>query len=209
MMKIGEYMNIYVKKLLVAVFLFLLSLIFVPSSVLATTFDLIAPSGELVRGQEIKFTINIDTEGKSLSSTSIGMTYDTVYLEYVSVSAGNTFTTVSGTVQDGGKLIINGSSTDPYSGSGVYSYVTFKLIATQAGSTQLCTLFNPVESTPTPGPTSAPGSPTTPPGSPTTPPIAPTSLPNTGGSDPTLKGIVLAAFFFILATGGFLIFKKI
>lgn len=194
-------MNIYIKKILVTL-LFLLSLVIMPSSVLATTFDLIAPTGELVRGQEVKFTINVDTEGKSLSSSSIGMTYDTVYLEYISVSAGDTFTTVSATVQDGGKLIINGSSTSPYSGSGVYAYVTFKLIATQAGSTQLCALYNPTESTPTPGPTSAPGSPTT-------PPTAPTALPNTGGSEPTAKGAVLAAFFFILATGGFLIFKKI
>jgi len=202
MMKIGEYMNIYIKKLLIATFLFLLGLLFIPSSVLATTFDLIAPTGQLTSGQEIKFTINIDTEGKSLSSTSIGMSYDTAYLQYVSTSPGNTFTTVSSTTQDGGKLIINGSSTTPYTGSGAYAYVTFKLIATQAGSTQLCALYNPVESTPTPGPTS-------PPGSPTTPPAAPTALPNTGGAEPTTKGVVLAAFFFILATGGFLIFKKI
>lgn len=200
-MMIREHMNIYIKKLLLTP-LFLLSLAFVPSSVLATTFDLIAPTGQLTSGQEVKFTINIDTEGKSLSSTSIGMTYDTVYLQYVSTSAGNTFTTVSSTTQDGGKLIINGSSTTPYSGSGVYAYVTFKLIATQPGSTQLCALYNPVETTPTPGPTSAPGSPTT-------PPAAPTALPNTGGAEPTTKGIILAAFFFILATGGFLIFKKI
>ncbi len=189
------------KKLLVT-FIFLLSLVFIPSSVLATTFDLIAPTGQLTSGQEVKFTINIDTEGKSLSSTSIGMTYDTVYLQYISTSPGNTFTTVSSTTQDGGKLIINGSSTTPYSGSGAYAYITFKLIATQAGSTQLCALYNPVETTPTPGPTSAPGSPTT-------PPAAPTALPNTGGTEPTAKGVVLAAFFFILATGGFLIFKKI
>ncbi|MFA6533303.1 MAG: cohesin domain-containing protein [Patescibacteria group bacterium] len=195
-------MNIYIKKLLIATFLFLLGLLFIPSSVLATTFDLIAPTGQLTSGQEIKFTINIDTEGKSLSSTSIGMSYDTAYLQYVSTSPGNTFTTVSSTTQDGGKLIINGSSTTPYTGSGAYAYVTFKLIATQAGSTQLCALYNPVESTPTPGPTS-------PPGSPTTPPAAPTALPNTGGAEPTTKGVVLAAFFFILATGGFLIFKKI
>lgn len=202
MMKIGEYMNIYIKKSLVTLFLFLLSLVFIPSSVLATTFDLIAPTGQLTSGQEVKFTINIDTEGKSLSSTSIGMTYDTVYLQYVSTSPGNTFTTVSSTTQDGGKLIINGSSTTPYSGSGAYAYITFKLIATQPGSTQLCALYNPVETTPTSAPTSAPGSPTT-------PPAAPTALPNTGGTETTAKGIVLAAFFFILATGGFLIFKKI
>jgi hypothetical protein len=212
MMKVGGYMNIYVKKLLVTIFLFILALVFTPNFVLATTFDLIAPSGQLTRGQDIKFTINIDTEGKSLSSTSIGMTYDTQYLEYVSVLPGNTFTTVSADVQDGGKLIINGSSTTPYSGAGAYAYVTFKLIATESGSTQLCALFNPTTPSPTPGPTSTPvpGAPTsTPvPGAPTSPPV-PTSLPTTGETEPMTKGIIFASFFFVLATGGFLIFKKI
>lgn len=195
-------MNVKIKKLLITSFLFLLTLMSIPSSVLATTFDLIAPSGQLERGQEIKFTINIDTEEKSLSSTSIGMTYDTQYLEYVSVLPGNTFTTISADVQDGGKLIISGSSTAPYSGAGTYAYVTFKLIATQSGSTQLCALFNPASSTPTPGPTSPPGS------GPTSPP-APTSLPKSGNSDSVAKGAVLASLFFVVAAGSFLILKKI
>ena len=195
-------MKIKIKKVLITSLFFLLTLISVPVPVMATTFDLIAPSGQLERGQEIKFTINIDTEGKSLSSTSIGMTYNTQYLEYVSVLPGNTFTTISADVQDGGKLIISGSSTAPYSGAGAYAYITFKLIATQSGSTQLCALFNPATSTPTPAPTSPPGS------GPTSPP-APTSLPKSGSSDSVAKGAILASLFIFVAAGSFFIFKKI
>ena len=197
-------MKIKIKKLLITSLLFLLTLISVPSSVLATTFDLIAPSGQLTRGQDVKFTINIDTEGKSLSSTSIGMTYDTQYLEYVSILPGNTFTTISADVQDGGKLIISGSSTAPYSGAGTYAYVTFKLIATQAGSTQLCALFNPAETpTATPQPTSPPGQPTY-----TPYPLQPTSLPKSGETKSASQGIILATFFLISAAGGFFVLKK-
>lgn len=200
-MKVEAYMNIHIKKILLASFFFLLTFIAIPSSVMATTFDLIAPTGQLTRGQEVKFTINIDTETTSLSSTSIGMTYDTQYLEYVSVTPGNAFTTVSADVQTGGKLIITGSSNSPYSGSGVFAYVTFKLIATQSGSTQLCVLFNPASTTPTPtlGPTSTPG-----PGTP-----VPTSLPKTGQSEPMTKGIIFASVFLIVATAGFFVIKKI
>ena len=198
------------KKILITILL-ILGVLIVPDSVLATTFDLIAPSGELVRGQNIKFTINIDTEGKSLSSTSIGMTYETQYLEYVSTLPGNTFTTVSTNVQDGGRLIISGSSTSPYSGSGTYAYVTYKLIATGPGSTELCALFNPAETpTATPQPTNPPGQPTSPPGQPTyTPyPPQPTNLPKSGETGSVAKGIVLASLFFITAAGGFFVLKK-
>ena len=160
---------------------------------MATTFDLIAPSGQLTRGGEVKFTVNIDTEGKSLSSTSIGMTYQTQYLEYVSVLPGNTFTTVSTDVQDGGKLIISGSSTAPYSGAGTFAYVTFKLIATGPGSTQLCTLYNPSSSTPTPQPTSPP---------------APTALPRTGDANSVTRGVILASLFFVIAAGISFALKK-
>ncbi|MFA6017021.1 MAG: cohesin domain-containing protein [Patescibacteria group bacterium] len=197
-------MNIYIKKLLIALAIFI-GISALSSSVMATTYDLIAPTDQLVRGQEVKFTINIDTEGQSLSTASIGMTYDTKYLEYVSTTPGNTFTTVSADVIDVGKLILTGTSASPYSGAGAFAYVTFKLIATQAGSTQLCVLFNPV-SAPSPIPTSPASIPTSPPGS---APVVPTSLPKTGESEPMTKGIVLASFFFILATGSFFIFKKI
>lgn len=194
-------------KTFLTVLLCVLCFMFYVSSVHALTFDLIAPSGELIRGQEIKFTINIDTEGKSLSSTSIGMTYETQYLEYVSTLPGNTFTTVSTDVQDGGRLIISGSSTSPYSGSGTYAYVTFKLIATGPGSTELCALFNPLVS-PTPTLTPTGPQPTSPPGQPTYTPYPTAAPPRPGSINQTIKGIILASLFFITAAGGFFVFKK-
>jgi len=206
-------MNIYIKKLLIVSYFILLTLISIPTSVFATSFDLLAPEPPLERGQNVQFTINIDTEGQSLSSTSIGMTYDAQVLEYISVSPGDTFTTISADVQGGGKLIINGSG-EAYSGTGTYAYVTFKIVAAQSGSSQLCVLFNPVTptSTPVPGPTSTP-IPTVTPGGPTVTPgpnvPVPTSLPTTGEAGPITTGIFLASFFFVLAIGGFLIFKKI
>jgi len=183
------------KKILITTLLILGVLLIVPISVSATTFDLIAPSGQLTRGQEVKFTINIDTEGNSLSSTSVGMTYETQYLEYVSVSPGDTFTTVSSDVQELGKFIITGTSTTPYSGSGTYAYVTYKLIATAPGETELCVLYNP--QTPTPIPTTGP----------TSPPV-PTSLPKTGESKSTVQGVILASLFFVAAGIGLFVFKK-
>jgi len=198
------------KKILITV-LFVLGVLIAPLSVSAAFFDLIGPTEQLVRGQDVRFTVNIDTEGKSLSSISTGMTYETQYLEYVSTLPGNTFTTVSADVQDGGKLVITGTSTTPYSGSGIFAYVTFKLIATGPGATELCTLFNPTEiPTATPQPPGQPTYtpyPTSPPGQPTYTPY-PTSLPKSGETGSATKGIVLAFLFFITAAGGFLVFKK-
>lgn len=170
----------------------------------ALTFDLVAPSGELTRGQDVKFTINVNTEGNSLTTSTIGMTYETQYLEYVSVSPGDSFTTISADVQGDGKFIITGTSTTPYSGSGVFAYVTYKLIATGPGSTQLCALYNPqtISPTPTPGPTSTPA-----PGEPTSPP-APTALPKTGESNSTVQGAIFASLFFVAAGISLFVFKK-
>lgn len=196
------------KKILITIF-FILGILIVPDSVLAdTTFELIGPSSEPVRGQEVRFTISINTQGSSLSSKAIGMTYETQYLEYISVVPGDSFTTVSVDVQDGGKLIITGTSTTPYSGSGIFAYVTFKLIATGPGSTQLCNLYN-LDETPTATPQPS-NQPTSPPGQPTyTPhPPQPTSLPKSGETGSATKGIVLASSFFIIAAGGFFVFKK-
>lgn len=189
------------KKILTFLFVFL-SYSLLAGKVSALTFDLIAPSGQLQSGQEVKFTINIDTEGKSYSSTQIGMTHDTQYLEYVSTSVGNTFTTVSANPESSGRLIISGSSTSGYSGSGTFAYVTFKIIASAPGSTQLCTLFNP-EVTPTPGPTSTPA-----PGS-TATPIPPTALPTSGDINGVGRGLALGLIFLVLAGSGFFVFRNL
>jgi len=194
------------KKILTILLFFICYLLFV-GNVFAMTFTLIAPSGILERGQNIQFTINIDTENKSYTSTQIGMTYETQYLEYVSVLAGNTFTTVSANPQGEGKLIISGSSTSGYSGSGTYAYVTFKLIATAPGSTELCALYNPETLTPTstPYPTVTPGGPTL---TPTVPP-EPTALPTSGDISGVGRGLIFGLIFLALAGGGLFVFKNL
>ncbi len=164
--------------------LFFLATALFGHNVFAVTYDLVAPSGTLTRGQDVQFTITVDTGGQTISSTQIGMTYDSTLLEYVSTAPGDTFTTVSANVQDTGKLVFSGTSENGYSGSGTFAVVTFKLIAQAAGSTQLCVLFNPSE-TPTVQPTS---------------PQA-TSLPKTGSDDQTGKGAVAGIGFLLLAGG--------
>jgi hypothetical protein len=185
-------------KRFLTVLLCALGFMFYASSTYALTFDLVGPTGELTRGQDVVFKINIDTEGKSLSTASVGMTYETQYLEYVSTAPGDSFTTVSANVlAEGGKLVLTGVSTTPYSGSGTFANVTFKLIATEAGSTELCALYNP-ETTPTLTP--APGVPTSPP--------APTALPKTGEGESTVQGAILASLFFVAAGISLFVFKK-
>lgn len=166
----------------------------------AVKFDLIAPSGTLTSGQNVQFTINVDTQEESMTSTSVGMTYETQYLQYVSAVAGDTFTTISTDVQDGGKLVLTGTSTDGFSGTGSFAVVTFKLIAKSPGSTELCALYNPgttptpATTTSTPGPTSA---------------TVPTALPTTGVTGSTTKGIVIGLGFIVASAAGLFILKKI
>ena len=166
-------------------------------NVQALTFDLVPPSGQLSQGQNVQFTVNINTEGKSYATTSIGMTYDSTLLQYVSTAPGTTFTTVTTDSQAGGKLVLTGTSTAGYTGSGSFALVTFKIIATASGSTTLCTLYNPETPTATPppaGPTATPG---------------PTALPKTGSFEQTQNGLFLGAGFFVLSALSFFIIKKI
>ena len=150
-------MNI-VKKFLFISFFFLF--IFSSKSVLATTFDLYASTpGPYNRGQEVIFTVNIDTEGETLTNTAIGMTYDTRYLEFINTLPGQTFSTVTTDNLGNGKLVFYGQSSTGFSGAGKYVDVVFKLISQAPGSTELCVLWNPeVTSTPQP-PTTTPAPP--------------------------------------------------
>lgn len=166
------------KKLIVLLFL-ILGCVFAKGAY-AASYDLIAPTGQLTRGQDVQFTINIDTQGQSLTSASIGMTYSTDILQYVSATPGDTFSTLSPETQEGGKIILNASNGSGFSGTGTFAVVTFKLIAQSAGSTELCVLFNPE--------------------TPTQPP-APTSLPQTGSAEKTNRGIMLGVTLFVLAAG--------
>ena len=158
----------------------------------AVAYDLIAPSGTLTRGQDVQFIINIDSEGTNLTNTQIGMSYETEYLQYVSTTPGDSMTSITAIPSGTNNIIITGSNPDGFNGSGVFAYVTFKIIAAAPGSTELCALFAPT-TTPTPSPV------------PTSPPVV-TELPKAGilGSAPMLAAtgtallLTSAASFYIL-----------
>ncbi len=188
------------------------------SVVYAIRFSLIAPSGQLYRGQTVRFTITIDTQGVNVTSTQIGMTYDTQYLEYVGVTAGDAMTAVSASQLGGGRLLLSGENSSGFTGQGTFAYVDLKIIATAPGATELCVLWAP-SVTPSPQPTTplptipystaTPIAPTSPYFSPyptniypTTPPQV-TALPTSGATEKTrlysyvgLGSITLFALFF-------------
>lgn len=152
----------------------------------AASFDLIAPSGQLTRGQNVQFTINIDTQGQSLTTATIGMTHKADILQYISTTPGDTFTTVETETQEGGRLIFKASNPSGFSGTGTFAIVTYKLIATVPGSTELCVLFNPE--------------------TPTQPPVL-TTLPKTGSTNQTNRGTFLGVALLVLATGALVFYN--
>ncbi len=184
-----------VKKCFIVV-LFLLSLFVLPKTALAVRFDLIAPSGTLVRGQDIQFTVNIDTQGSTVTSQQIGLTYDTQYLSYVSVNPGLAMTTVSTSDQGGGKLLLTGTNSAGFSGTSSFAIVTLKLIAASAGSTQLCTLWSPVPTPTTPPSATNPPQATSPPGA-----TAPPPPPKTGSASGTIGTVIIGLILIGGATG--------
>ncbi len=175
-------------------FIFVFIPIFFSRPVLATKYDLIAPSGTLQRGTDVKFTITIDTEGQAVANPLIGMTYKSDALQYISIVPGNTYTNISITPDASNNLVVSGSSDKPFTGSGDFAYVTFKIIATAPGSTDLCVLFAPTI-TPTPGATS--------------PSVAqPTALPKTGETSSGKKSLIFGLGFLILTGVLFVLNRK-
>jgi len=162
-------------------------------TVAATAFELIAPSETLTRGQEVQFTINIDTEGASVSSTQVGLTYDTQYLQYVSSVPGETMNSVTVTDLGSGKILLSGVNSGGYNGSGVFATVTFTLIATSAGETTLCTLWAPTPTTAT----------TT-----TATTAVPTQLPVSGAITKTYFGLGAGALLLLAAGANLVLGKK-
>jgi len=135
-------------------------------SVFATKFDLIPPAGTLQRGQDITFTINIDTEGASVTSIQSGLTYDSTLIQYISVTAGAAMSSVvADTATFGtGKILFTGTNNAGFNGTGVFATVVFKIIAQSSGSTEICSLWLPevtpsptVGPSPTLGPSPTPG----------------------------------------------------
>ena len=212
-----------IKKIIIFIAFFLvLPALF--GSVNAIIYDLIAPQGTLRRGDQVQFTIYIDTEGTTVTTGEIGMNYETQYLEYISVTPGPAMTSVVATPQGTGSFLITGTNTSGFNGNDVFAYVNFKLIADAPGSSQLCVLWAPSTS-PTPTPktgalTPTPANPTVQPTNPITPfptvqptssarlsPL-PTSLPKTGSNNPQDFGTMLGGFL-LVTTVGFLLMKKV
>jgi len=130
--------------------IFVFSLFGYVKSVSATTFSLVAPSGTLSRGQDVPFTVSINTENTTVTSIQTGITYDTTYLQYVSAVPGAAMTSVTVDTSVGtGKLLLTGTNGTGYNGTGVFATVTFKIIADSPGSTEICTLWAPTGITPT------------------------------------------------------------
>lgn len=177
------YMSRGVKLFFVfVIFCFLLSQESVPA--LATRFSIVAPTGTLTRNQDVPFTINVNTEGATLTTAQTDVRLDINYLQYVGVTPGPLFTTVTGgsVTNDTVRLTGTVASGNPgVTGTGVFATMIGKIIADAPGEATLCTIVTPT--TPTPVPTSPPGA-TAVPGQPTSPPVvtaAPvTTLPRSG-----------------------------
>ncbi len=174
-------------KKIVILFLLFICLFVWPKKTEALRYSLIAPSGTLERGQDIQFTININTEGTTVTTQQIGLTYETQYLQYVSTTPGTAMNSVIVADQGGGKLLFTGTSTNGFSGTDSFAIVTLKIIAQSSGSSQLCTLWAPTP-TATPAPTGIPLP-------------QPTALPRTGSFN-KMFGISALAFTFVLGAIG-------
>ena len=193
-----------------AVFLILPVLI---GSVNAITYDLFAPQGQLQRGQTVQFTININTEGSTVTTGEIGASYETPYLEYLGITPGPAMTSVVATPQGSGSFLVTGTNTAGFNGNDVFAIIDFRLIADSPGSSVLCVLWAPETSPTPPNPTAGP---TNPPGSTPSPTVIrptssvriPTALPKTGINEPK-NFASLAGGFFLLTALSFLILKKV
>lgn len=190
--------NMFKKTISSLIFILIFYLFILSKSVLAIRYNLVLPSGPFERGQSYEFTIRIDTQGETITSGSIGMTYDTQYLEYISTTPGEAMTSVSTNRIENGKLLLSGNNSNGFSGTGVFAKVTLKLIAQAPGETTLCVLWNP-ETSPTPNPTSPPQEPTNPPQA--------TALPTSGETKKTITASFLALGMFI-SSGIFFYFNK-
>jgi hypothetical protein len=145
------------KQLLFIIGLFLIPALLYAPQVFALSMTIEAPTTQLVRGEEYDFVVSIDTFNAAITTTQGRVTYETQYLEFVSLTKGNFFDSVTYTDETTGTIIVTGTNTSAKSGSGTFAIVRFKLIATAAGSTTLCAVAPITPSgTPPPAATSAP-----------------------------------------------------
>lgn len=139
---------------------------FIKEAQAVISFSVAAPTETLVQGQEFDFTVSINTWGESVSTVQSKITYDSVSLQFVSITNGNFFSQITNTTPSAGTFNVTGTSASPKVGSGTFAVIRFRIIATSSGEAELCSA-SLVSVTPTP--TTPPNGPT-----PTTPPTAPT-----------------------------------
>ncbi len=118
----------------------------------ATSYTIVGPAGQLVRDQEYDFTVNVNTDGASITTGTAQVTYQSQYLQYVSTTPGSFFGTVDATPGTGTVQLV-GTNSAAKEGSGSFAVVRFKLIADSPGSTELCTVAEVPGTTPTVAPT--------------------------------------------------------
>lgn len=158
------------KQFLLVFFILLGGFFFLAEDVSALAYHLIAPQGNLTRGGNAQFTVEIDTEGETIKAALIGMSYEKQYLQFINATPGNSMTSIKITNQTENTFQMEGSNPAGFSGQGIFAYVNFKIIADAPGNTQLCALWGP-SGTPALNPTQPPNQPTAP---------VPTSLPKSG-----------------------------
>jgi len=128
-----------------------------PSETQAISMTIEAPSEQLVRGEEYDFVVTIDTFNTAIATTQGRVTYETQYLQFVSLTNGNFFASTTYTEESTGTIILTGTNSTAKTGSGTFAIIRFKLIATAAGSTTLCAIA-PITPTGTPVPSAPPQS---------------------------------------------------
>lgn len=137
-------------------FIPLFSLAF-PVKIQALSMSIEAPSQQLERDKEYDFVVTIDTQNSAITTTQGRVTYETQYLQFVSLTNGNFFASTTHTEEATGVIVLTGTNSSPKTGSGTFAIIRFKLIATAPGSTTLCAIA-PITPTGTPAPTAPPQS---------------------------------------------------
>lgn len=128
-----------------------------PAKTQAISMTIDAPTEQLVRGEEYDFVVTIDTFNTAIATTQGRVTYETQYLQFVSLTNGNFFQSTTYTEESSGTIILTGTNSTAKTGSGTFAIIRFKLIATAAGSTTLCAIV-PITPTGTPAPSAPPQS---------------------------------------------------
>lgn len=156
-------------------------------------------TGPLSRGQDIQFAVQLDAKGNTIKAQQIGLAPDTRYIQYLSASPGEAMSTVEVQTFSDGRILLSGSNPSGFTGSGVFAYVNFKIIAEAPGDTTLCSFWNPNSTpTPPPGATNTP----IPPGT-VEPTVLPTRLPRSGSATFTQIVGIIGAFFLVISTTSF------